>query len=313
MKFMNGLLSVSFFFAIALVLYNVYPIFKPSIQQALQKSGVVIQNPLERALIVGKSTKQNYRAFSDAGGLENREQVTWRGYQVLSVRGWFSRENELLSGFEVVLINGAFGQKLPSIDNLKASLKDECGTTWTRVRDGTLTNEKSGAGLVCLVEPTTDRNVEVTVMTHNDAGLEVAPAKTEANTLSTASVKPVVPNEATQKEPMQCASTEKISAALSSLNQYYSDVPSRIDCTEKDALSVDAKLICGNANLRLLERLDAQAKVYGEENATKSPVEHKGSVQTSVFKDCVDEACICGHFKESLDASLGGGMSPFSE
>ena len=104
---------------------------------------------IDSTLVIGKSTADQMRQFSDGRGLSVAS--TWRGYKVVHFGGEYRTSegnfpyqlvdgNAVLSGFSLILYKEFPGQKVASINNLKHSLRPECGD-WksaTRLFESTL-------------------------------------------------------------------------------------------------------------------------------------------------------------------------------
>lgn len=85
------------------------------------------ENVLEQTLHVGKSTKQQYRAFLDMGGLDVERH--WLGYHARELVAMHD-ESGVLRAADVTLVKNWDGYTLASFNNLRASLRDVCGDTW---------------------------------------------------------------------------------------------------------------------------------------------------------------------------------------
>lgn len=115
LSYILGLLSLG------LAAYSMWIAFGPNIN--------LVDNKLENSLKIGKSTKIDFQKFRDQGGLDNDSQSKWRGYQVGSVIVSYANNNKIDS-FKIGLKKSWFGAKLASADNLRSSLKGECGSDW---------------------------------------------------------------------------------------------------------------------------------------------------------------------------------------
>ncbi len=95
-------------------------------------------NLLERALVLGKSTRADFTALVDAGGLENHDNNLWRGYKVASVEPIYDAQGKLAT-INLNLFKSWSGATLASNDNLRKSLQEECGSEWERTSPDQLT------------------------------------------------------------------------------------------------------------------------------------------------------------------------------
>jgi hypothetical protein len=109
-----------------------------STAKAEAKNSPTEANTLERALIVGKSTKADFTVLTDAGGLENKEQTLWRGYKVASVETTYDAQGKLKAA-NLVLFKNWPGATLASNDNLRSSMQGDCGNEWERTSPEQLT------------------------------------------------------------------------------------------------------------------------------------------------------------------------------
>lgn len=99
---------------------------------------VASSNLLERALVLGKSTRADFTALVDAGGLENRDNNLWRGYKVASVEPIYDVQGKLAT-INLNLYKSWPEATLASNDNLRKSLQEECGSEWERTSPDQLT------------------------------------------------------------------------------------------------------------------------------------------------------------------------------
>ncbi|GGI21449.1 hypothetical protein [Oxalicibacterium faecigallinarum] len=84
-------------------------------------------NTLEKALYVGKSTKDQFANFMDKGGLSYES--SWKGYKAMKVNVHF-HDNEKLAIAQIQLDKKPIRGDMASIANLKRSLSSECGSEW---------------------------------------------------------------------------------------------------------------------------------------------------------------------------------------
>lgn len=84
-------------------------------------------NVLEKALRVGVSERASFEVFVEKGGLTYES--SWLGYGVKEITPRYY-PNGKLGMIDIVLWKDALKKKMASIDNLKSSLKTECGSTW---------------------------------------------------------------------------------------------------------------------------------------------------------------------------------------
>lgn len=124
------------------------------------RSSKISGNLLESALVIGKSGPNRELAFLDQGGLSKVD--LWRSYKVREVAmlykttalkpgfsgiqldlrmlmafsqaGGVSMEDAVLLGYNMILWKDMAGGKLASLENLKASLAQECGNWANAVR-----------------------------------------------------------------------------------------------------------------------------------------------------------------------------------
>ncbi len=96
---------------------------------------------MDRITKIGVSTNDDFQNFKDDGGLNVHG--AWRGYSVQSISTEFTEGK--LSFFQVTLkknysdSNGVD----PTINNLKESFSNECGSEWTAVGEGGYRNSDS--------------------------------------------------------------------------------------------------------------------------------------------------------------------------
>ena len=105
--------------------------FTDTNRAAADPGRVVPSNSLEEALQIGNSTRAQFTAFSNAGGLEAVS--LWRGFVLEGVSTAY--EGDKLVGFELEMRKKALRYDtnqfvLASVDNLKAALGPECGNQW---------------------------------------------------------------------------------------------------------------------------------------------------------------------------------------
>ena len=85
----------------------------------------------------------------------------------------------------------------------------------------------------------------------------------------------------------------KLTNSIRLINDYYGDVSSRAKCGSKKLAS--EKLICSNKLLQAMELFDAKSEIYNYENATKTEVDHKVSMQNFLIskakKQCKSANC----------------------
>lgn len=134
--------------------------FSPSI---LALGSRVDTNLLERALILGTSTKADFTAFEDAGGLENRNQTQWRGYKVKMLGATF--EGGKLATVNLTLPKAWPGAKLASNDNLRNAMQPECGDNWQR--DFEQLNAIVDGKLRCRILPLENGHVDIIMLSKN--------------------------------------------------------------------------------------------------------------------------------------------------
>jgi uncharacterized protein len=88
--------------------------------------------------------------------------------------------------------------------------------------------------------------------------------------------------------------------ALKKANEFYSDVPSSLNC-KKQRKRIE-RLICKNRYLQRIELLSARAQAYAIENATKTEINHKSFVG-EIPMNCKTEQCIYEFFAKRIESS----------
>lgn len=100
-------------------------------------SGIIPEAPIAEskfdvAARVGKSTQADIEVFKNAGGIENKDEAIWRGYQATSFRAVYDERTGLLGMITVGLLNGeSGGYKAADLESVKKSLSEDCGEHWT--------------------------------------------------------------------------------------------------------------------------------------------------------------------------------------
>lgn len=115
---------------------------------------------LDRSTIVGQSTENQFQSFRNSGGLENND--NWRGYQASRVQV-MHHENGVLAMLRVELTKSWPGRKLASIDNLRQSLSDQCGSSWTLANSTTNLHVAEHNGRKCTIAELGSSRVEVSI------------------------------------------------------------------------------------------------------------------------------------------------------
>ncbi len=117
-------------------------------------------NSLEKALQLGKSTRADFSAFSENGGLDNADQSTWDGYDVSSISLGYDKAGALAS-FTMQVSKSGMSGKVASLNNLKSSLASMCSGEWKA--NGRAYFAESAASLCGVIESSSSGKVEITV------------------------------------------------------------------------------------------------------------------------------------------------------
>lgn len=99
-----------------------------------------------------------------------------------------------------------------------------------------------------------------------------------------------------KEEPAGWADPMKIFSALRDLDDFYGDVPSRINCYRPRNKA--QTLICTDAYLSMAELYYSRRYIYMVENGTKRELDHKG-FKIELPDSCTDKQCIYDFFKDS--------------
>ena len=118
------------------------------------------ENRLEKALVIGKSTRSDFSKFRDEGGLDNSQQNLWKGYSVTNVRLSFDG-SEVLQGMTLTLMKVGSSGKVASISNLKSTLSSICPDGWQDLGDAQVSRASSSCSII---EQSASGSVEVTVV-----------------------------------------------------------------------------------------------------------------------------------------------------
>lgn len=97
---------------------------------------------LEKSLVIGKSTKNDFQNFKDEGGL-SKDNVWLHGFQVTNVSANYGK-NDFLRGYELHFSKG-FSTTVPSVNEIKKVFKGVCGSKWD------VYLAKSENGIMCLI------------------------------------------------------------------------------------------------------------------------------------------------------------------
>lgn len=107
-------------------------------------------NVLEKALRPGSSSKDQFAAFMDKGGLQSES--SWKGYGVKSVNTRY-HENGKLEIAEITLGKQMLSRDPATLENLKVSLAPVCGSKWQASTEGNLSMLKTERkGVECTLQ-----------------------------------------------------------------------------------------------------------------------------------------------------------------
>ena len=122
-----------------------------------------IDNQLEKTLKIRESTRADFIKFQDQGGFENSSQSMWKGYSVKGIKLEYD-SNKKLKLFIINLNKNDYGAKLASMDSLRSSLKNECGSVWKNDSDQSISNANNTE---CIIWDTGRGTVDVAVQVTN--------------------------------------------------------------------------------------------------------------------------------------------------
>lgn len=151
-------------------------------------------NALERAVLVGRSTKQQFAEFRNQGGLDNES--SWRGFRVLTVETVYEPTSGTLGMLQLTLMKSAHRMRLASFNEISQSLVPECGSRWTQndAQQIAGSHMAENGRTTCAVQESPDGQVAVHILTRrvptessNSTGVPASannPATTRANTVA---------------------------------------------------------------------------------------------------------------------------------
>ena len=109
----------------------------PSIFSAFVPGGMHLgTNKLEKAMQLGISTKADFQAFQDDGGLNNDKQDSWLGFHVTQLSALYSDAGRL-STLDITLQQNWYNSKLASTNNIENALSlQPCKGSWKNQEAG---------------------------------------------------------------------------------------------------------------------------------------------------------------------------------
>ncbi len=103
----------------------------PVLYHMVVPGGVSVgENKLEKAMQFGISTKDDFQAFKDNGGLNNSAQDSWQRFHVTAASALYNSAGKL-STMDLTVEQNLPDSKLASTNNLESALSSLCAGTWS--------------------------------------------------------------------------------------------------------------------------------------------------------------------------------------
>lgn len=163
-------------------------------------------NSLERAVLVGRSTKQQFAEFRNQGGLE--KESSWRGFRVLAIETVYEPSSGTLGILQLKLMKSFPRMKIASFNEVSQSLTPECGTGWTQNDTQQIAgyHMAENGRIACAIEESSDGQVAVHILVRSAPVVPSASAGTSMPEIRT-------PDEPASSDPHRSPTSAGIPTA----------------------------------------------------------------------------------------------------
>ena len=221
-------------------------------------------NALERAVLVGRSTRQQFAEFRNQGGLD--KESSWRGFRVLSVETVYEPETGVLGMLQLTLMKSAHRMRLASFNEIAQSLVPECGSRWTQndAQQIAGSHMAENGRTTCAVQESPDGQVAVHILTRrvptessNSTGVPASasnPTTTRANKvasqLSPSAGIPTAEETAAESRANDVDASSSMPSSSGSVHEDEGCARARTQCYEKRSDTLRAACISALQSVR---------------------------------------------------------------
>lgn len=176
-------------------------------------------NLLEAATQPGVSDKSRMDAFKNAGGLD--KESTWKAFQVRKYEAVY-RPDGKLAMINFTLVKSWPGKQLASLDNLRAAMTPQCGSSWSSSNVGNasvLQTKDSPAGFTCsaLDQGQEDIVVSIANMVAGDASAQAPAPRAQATPSPNIATAPSANSTQAQANSQATAATDGVQTVAGNL------------------------------------------------------------------------------------------------
>lgn len=112
-----------------------------------------LNNTLERVLVIGQSTKNDFINFKDMGALG--AEANYKGFYTSNVSTFYD-ENKVLAWFEINLMKKWYSYDDASFNAVKKALVNYCGKEWEHIDNSSYSSIASANGNCRVVDNNSD-------------------------------------------------------------------------------------------------------------------------------------------------------------